>query len=265
MKRQLQKVKLLCVRVIMSTDECLVESWLDQHDDLSAKVRNDVKKELQTLESDPRARYSIFKRRLSRVHEIIRGDSNWPPSTIKELARLVITNRNFEEQLAKIATQAPKPGQPGLFSSVYNAAASGVSAVLPSIPIASYLIKGRAPRKRADTLEKNSPSHPIITLQQQDDFAFATALQSIAEKDETFKEVVQEFRVLMVELLKPKIRRLSASIPIKVKESLYTSIDRDLGQAFEQRKQKEDAAAWQNLKDKVQECLSQAAWNANDW
>ncbi len=185
-----------------------MESWLEQHDDLSVEVRNDVEKELQTLESDPNARYSTLKRRLSRVYKMIHGDSSWPPSTIKDLARLVITDENFEEQLSRLATQA---------------------------------------------------------LQQQDDFAFATALQSIAEKDEVFNEVVEEFRVLMVELLRQKIIRLSSSIPDMVKESLYTSIDRDLGQTFEQRKQTEEAVAWQNLKEKVQECLSQATTNANDW
>jgi hypothetical protein len=259
MKRQLQKVKVLCERDIMSTDECLVESWLEQHDDLSDKVRNDVKKDLQTLESDPKARYSKFKRRLRRVYEIIHGNPSLPPSTVKELARLVITDKNFEEQLSRLTTQAPKQSQPGILYSVYTGVTSGVSAVLPS-----YFVR-RSSRRSVDESEKNPTSHPIKTLQQQDDFAFATALQTIAEKDEVFDEVVQEFRVLMVELLRQKIRRLSSSIPLTVKESLHTSIDRDLGQAFEQRKQKEGADAWQTLKEKVQECLSQAASNTSDW
>jgi len=239
-----------------------VDSWLNQHDELSVEVRNDVKKELQTLESDPKARYSMFKRRLSRVAEIIYGPnaSSLTPSTIMELARLVITDKNFEEQRSRLTTEAPKQGQSSLFSSLYNGVASGISAVPPSNSVGTS-----SSRKGVDTSEKSSTLRTIQTLQQQDDFAFATALQSIAEKDEVFNEVVQEFRVLMVELLRQKIRRLSSSIPATVKEKLHTSIDRDLSQSFEQRKKDEEAAAWQSLKEKVQEHLSQATSNTNDW
>jgi hypothetical protein len=244
--------------VIICTDECLVQSWLDQHDDLGVKVRDDAKKELQTLESDPKARYSMFKRNLSRVAKIIYGPdaSSLTPVTVKELAQLVIADENFEEQLSRLTTQ----GQPDLASSLDNDTTSSISAVPPS-----NLTRIESSRMSANASEKSSTLHLIETLQPQDDFAFAIALQSIAEKDEVFNEVVQQFRVLMVELLRQKIKGLSSSILATVKEKLLTSIDRDLIQAFKQRKQDEEAAAWQGLKEKVQELLSQAASNTNDW
>jgi hypothetical protein len=240
-------------------------------------VRNDMQKGLQTLESNLKARYSMLKRRLSRVAEIIYGPnaSNLTPSTIKELAQLVITDKNFEEQLSRLTTQHPKQSQPASFDSAYHGVMSRISALARVVAgpdeffrvikqaLSSY-ITSTSSRRSIEASDKTSTLHPIQTLQQQDDFAFATALQSIAEKDEVFNEVVQEFRVLMIEPLKPKIRKLSSSIPATVKERLHTSINRDLSQAFEQRKQEEEAAALQNLKEKVQELLSQAASNVHD-
>jgi hypothetical protein len=261
--------------VIICTDECLVQSWLDQHDGLSVKVRDDAKKELQTLENDPKTRYSMFKRNLSRVAKIIYGPdaSSLTPVTVKELAQLVITDENFEEQLSRLTTHDAKSsvsavppsnlttqGQPDLASSLDNDTTSSISAVPPS-----NLTRTESSRMSANASEKSSTLHLIEILQPQDDFAFAIALQSIAEKDEVFNEVVKQFRVLMVELLRQKIKRLSSSILATVKEKLLASIDRDLFQAFKQRKQDAEAAAWQGLKEKVQELLSQAASNTNDW
>jgi len=191
------------------------------------------------------------------VAKIIYGPdaSSLTPVTVKELSQLVIADENFEEQLSRLTTQ----GQPDLASSLDNDTTSSISAVPPS-----NLTRIESSRMSANASEKSSTLHLIETLQPQDDFAFAIALQSIAEKDEVFNEVVQQFRVLMVELLRQKIEGLSSSILATVKEKLDTSIE-DLSQTFEQRKQDEEAAGWQSLKEEVRKCLSQGVSNANDW
>jgi len=237
-----------------------VDSWFTQYGDIETKIHNEVEKEMKTLENNPEARFSVLKRRLSRISDILCSDTatNLAPSTIRELANLVTTDKNFDDQLSRITAGASRQSQSGYLYSIAAGVATGVTSVLPSFG------RSRASRKSVDNSIKSSTTNAINVLPQQDDFAFAAALQSMAENDPNFKDVVEDFKVLMVELLRQKISRLSSSIPIKIKENVQASIDTDIGQLFEQKRQQEETLAFQSLKEKVQEYLSTPGAKPND-
>lgn len=230
-----------------------VESWLEQHLELRNSIQKTIKQDLRVLETNPRARYATLRRRIPRI-AVVLGEKNEPGLLSDDIQRLIdpdTNDRSFDEQIASISSPVAKQEQPGVISSLWNL-------------IPSFGLKSKSSSKPSNAWEKPLTWNTIPVLPQQDDIAFAEGLEALVKENNVYKSMVDDVKLLMIELLRQKIKRLASSIPPKVKEALVSSANQEIGRFYEQRKQQEELGAWSSLRERVQECLLKSAPQINN-
>jgi hypothetical protein len=228
-----------------------VESWLEQDIDLRDRLRKTIKQELQVLET----RYATLKKRIL-LTAAVRGE-NEPDLSSDDIRRLIdpdTNDRKFEEQIARISSPlvkqpVAKQAQPKAISSLWN--------LFPS-----FGSKSKSSSTSPKASEEPLTRHTIPVLPQQDDITFAKQLQALVKENGVYKSMVDDVKLLIIELLSQKIKRLESSILPKVKEILV-SANRKIGHFDAQQKQ-EELGSWSSLREKVQECLLKSASQINN-
>lgn len=230
-----------------------MESWLEQHVDLRDRIQKTIKQDLQVLETNPRARYATLRKRISRVAAVL-GGKNEPGLSSDDILRLIdpeTNDRSFEEQITSISSPVAKQEQPSVISSLWNL-------------VPSFGLKPKTSSKPLNAWEKPLTWNTIPVLPQQDDIAFAEGLQALVKENDVYRSMVDDVKLLMIELLRQKIKRLASSIPPTLKEALVSSANQEIGHFYDEQRQREELDAWSSLRERVQECLLKSAPQINN-